>query len=66
MWVSVFTSSVALQLQLSPCEPPDLAIAFDLKLVPSRRVMAVGVTTANSPAFLIKFQLDSGSYFMFY
>ncbi|WP_193771563.1 hypothetical protein [Mesorhizobium sp. M2E.F.Ca.ET.219.01.1.1] len=37
-----------------PGHPPDLAIALEFKLVPSRSVMAGGVTAAKRPAFLRK------------
>lgn len=33
-------------------EPPDLAIALEFKLVPSKSVTAGGVTAAKRPAFL--------------
>ncbi len=35
-------------------DPNDLAIALEFRLVPSRRVMAGGVTAAKRPAFLRK------------
>ena len=37
-----------------PGHPPDFAIALEFKLVPSRSVMAAGVTAAKRPAFLRK------------